>query len=126
MNNRIRVNGVLYESVDFDDIVEDALDNDPNWEESSYVGEGGYGLRSRNVEASIYEPDEDTDSVYFLVDITGNVSDDTIDSVINDLRRNKNITLLGAKRKVIEGIIEPDRISKSSVRELARILARLK
>ena len=127
MRDRIRVNGVLYESVEADSVIDDALRGDPNWEPNSTDMGNGYVLVSSNdnVEANIYSPDSEEDSLYFVVYMY-DTSDEVVDDVVHEIDRNcRNVSLLNADSDIIEGTIGSRYITKSSVRGLANALASL-
>lgn len=127
MKNRIRINGVLYESVEANSIIDDALRGDPNWEpESTNVGDG-YALVSSNdnVEATIYGPSSEKDSLYFVVYMY-DTPDEIVDTVVHEIDRNcRNVSLLNADSDLIEGTIGSRYITKSSVKGLAKALTGL-
>ena len=127
MNKRIRINGVLYESVESDSIIDNALSSDPNWvSDSTDVGDG-YSLNSKNsnVEASICYPESEDGPLYFIAYLN-DIPDGVVDSVIHNIDRScRKVDFSAADSDMIEGSIDSRYITKSSVQGLANALASL-
>ena len=126
MKDRIRINGMLYESVGPDSIIDDVLRGDPNWvADSTDVGDS-YSLRSSSdVEAFIYKPESGDGPLDFIAYLN-DVSDDVVDSVIHNIVSScRNVDFSAAGNSMIEGSIDSRYVTKSSVRGLANAIASL-